>query len=327
MTVLFFVLVIAVIFVNGFTDAPNAIASAIATRAIKKNTAVLLAAVMNFIGIYIFVSFFPFVAQTITEIAYFDITANEGKTALISAMLSIVLWAVIAWKYGIPTSESHALIAGLTGAGIAITGDFSLISADAWAKVILGLFISLGAGAFSAFALTKAMCSLFKNRKKKAADAFFNKGQTAAALISAFMHGAQDGQKFIGVMMLMTAGAGSSVPFYMTAICACTMALGTLMGGGRIIKKIGLEMASIKNFQGFASDIGSIAVMLASTFCGIPQSTTHTKSAAIAGAGAAVRLKSVDMGILKEMLLAWVITFPLCAFLAFIMTKVFLLVF
>lgn len=327
-------LTLGVILVNGWTDAPNAIASCVATRAMKPRAAVRLAAVCNFSGLLVMTAFSPKVAETIYHIADFGADSSAALVALCAAMFSIVVWAVLAWAVGIPTSESHALIAGLTGAAIAMHGNLDGVSGAEWSKAILGLFLSLVLGFALGFAVTKLIRCVCRNAEKRRADRFFDKAQIAAAAGTAFMHGAQDGQKFMGVFLLGIAlsqgnvgGGAVCVPVWLTVVCSAVMALGTSVGGMKIIKSVGMDMVRLTNYQGLSADISAAVGLFVCSAAGMPVSTTHAKTAAIMGAGAAKRRRAVRLGVVKEMLLTWLLTFPCCGIIGFLTTRLFVLIF
>lgn len=325
------VLTLAVILVNGWTDAPNAIATAISTRAIAPRPAILMAAVFNFLGILVMTFINKTVAETIYNMVDFGSVASDARIALCAAMVAIVLWAVAAWVFGIPTSESHALIAGLTGAAIAIRGGLAGVNGGEWIKVIYGLVLSTFLGFFMGYAVVKGIELIFKRADRRKTNGFFQKAQIGGAAAMAFMHGAQDGQKFMSVFLLGmalnnndTATASFAIPFWLIVICSLTMGLGTSIGGYRIIKAVGMDMVKLETYQGFAADIAGAGCLLLSSLTGIPVSTTHTKTTAIMGVGAAKRLRSVDWSVVGEMVLTWVLTFPGCGLIGFIMAKLFL---
>lgn len=324
-------LVCASIFVNGWTDAPNAITTVVSTRVLSPKAAVGLAAVFNLLGVLVMGTA---VAQTISGIA--DLESLSGHDALVmfaAAQVSIVSWAVGAWKFGIPTSESHALIAGLTGAAFASGAP---VSGEAWIKVVEGLLISSILGFASGWGLTVAVGKTFGRMKKNTANKFFSFGQIASASAMAFSHGAQDGQKFMGVLAsVFTLGGvlgrlpdgNISIPIWVMLFCSAVMALGTSVGGYRIIKTMGMDMVKIEKYQGFSAEIGASACMIGATIFGIPLSTTNSKGTAIMGAAAARRLSNVNWGIVKEMVTAWILTFPCCAIIGYLMALLFRAIF
>lgn len=327
-------LTLAVILVNGWTDAPNAIATCISTRAMPPRAAILMAAFFNFLGILVMTSFNKTVAETIYNMVNFGDNSHDALVALCAAMVAIVLWATAAWRFGIPTSESHALIAGLSGAAIAMYGGIGGINGEEWIKVIYGLVLSTFLGFGMGWVFVKTIEFIFKGINRRKTQGFFQTAQVAGAAGMAFMHGAQDGQKFMGVFLLgvsLAKGNAStttfSIPFWLILLCSVVMGLGTSIGGYRIIKAVGMDMVKLEKYQGFAADAAGAACLLVSSLTGIPVSTTHTKTTAIMGVGAARRLRSVNWGIVKEMILTWVLTFPGCGLIGFLMARLFLAVF
>jgi len=327
------VLVLAVILVNGWTDAPNAIATCVSTRSMSADKAILMAAIFNFIGVFVMTKLNASIATTIYNIADFGGDTHDALVALCAAMVAIVVWATVASYFGIPTSESHALIAGISGAAIALHGGLSGINGSEWIKVIYGLVLSTFLGFFMGYFVVKLVELVFKWFDKRKTANFFGGAQIASAASMAFMHGAQDGQKFMGVFMLgmfLSKGEESSnfiIPVWLMIVCSLTMGLGTSIGGYRIIKAVGMDMVKLEKYQGFAADTAAASCLLISSVAGIPVSTTHTKTTAIMGVGAAKGLSRVNWGVVKEMVLTWVLTFPGCGLIAYFMTKLFILIF
>ena len=327
-------LTLGVILVNGWTDAPNAIASCVATRALKPRAAIIMAAVFNFLGVLVMTLLSPKVAETIYNMVDFGSNAREALIALCEAMFAIVVWAVLAWAFGIPTSESHALIAGLTGSAIAMHNNLDGVNGGEWAKVLFGLVFSLAIGFALGYFGTKLIQRLCKRADYRKANRFFDKGQVVAAAGTAFMHGAQDGQKFMGVFLLglaLSQGNVSpgavNVPVWLMILCSLVMAFGTSIGGMKIIKSVGMDMVKLEKYQGFAADISATAGLLICSVAGMPVSTTHAKTTAIMGVGAAKRFRAVNWGVAKEMVLTWILTFPGCGLIGFLMTKLFVFIF
>ncbi|MDL2220771.1 inorganic phosphate transporter, partial [Eubacteriales bacterium OttesenSCG-928-N14] len=319
------VLTLGVILVNGWTDAPNAIATAVSTRAIRPRAAILMAAIMNFLGVLVMTAINTTVAMTIYNMVDFGGNSSEALIALCAALFAIVVWATAAWWFGIPTSESHALIAGLSGAAIAMHGGLGGINGAEWIKVIYGLGLSTVLGFVMGYITVKGVQALFRRADRRRTSGFFGKAQVFGAAAMAFMHGAQDGQKFMGVFMLgifLAGGQGDAgtfiIPIWLMVLCSATIGLGTSIGGARIIKTVGMDMVKLEKYQGFSADIAAAFCLLLSSLTGIPVSTTHTKTTAIMGVGAAKRLSSVNWQVVKEMLLAWVLTFPGCGAIGFV---------
>ena len=328
------ILTLGTITVNGWTDAPNAIATCISTRSISPQGAIIMAAIFNFLGVFVMTTYNSKVAETIYNMVDFGGDAHYALIALCAAMFAIVVWATAAWWFGIPTSESHALIAGISGAAIALQGVIQGINFDEWVKVIYGLGLSLFLGFFSGWLVVKIVEYIFRGSDRRKTYGFFKNAQILSAAGMAFMHGAQDGQKFMGVFMLgvfLARGQASVtefvIPFWLIVLCSLVMAMGTSLGGMRIIKSVGMDMVKFETYQGFSADLaGVICLFLASVF-GLPVSTTHTKTTAIMGVGAARRISSVNWGIVKEMIIAWVLTFPGCGIISFLLAQVFMRLF
>ena len=327
-------LTMGVILVNGWTDAPNAIATCVSTRSMAPRPAILMAAVMNFLGVAVMTTFNASIAMTIYNMVDFGNNAQEALVALCAAMVAIVVWATAAWRFGIPTSESHALIAGLSGAAIAVHGSLQGINGAEWIKVIYGLLISSVLGFAMGFLIARLIALLFRSANRQDTQGFFRGAQIGGAAAMAFMHGAQDGQKFMGVFMLgvfLSQGVSTAtsfiIPLWLMILCSLVMGLGTSMGGMRIIKTVGMDMVKLEKHQGFAADIAAAGCLLISSLTGIPVSTTHTKTTAIMGVGASRRLSTLNLGVVKEMMLAWILTFPGCGLVGFLMAKLFAYVF
>lgn len=327
-------LTLAVVLVNGWTDAPNAIATAVSTRVIEPKKAIILAAVFNFLGVFTMTLITPRVATTISNMVNFGDYPDNALIALCAALVAIVIWATAAWYFGIPTSESHALIAGLSGAAIALSGGIKGINGSEWTKVLYGLAISTFIGFGLGWVLVKLVGFFFRRADRRHTRPFFRTAQIAGAAMMAFMHGAQDGQKFIGVFMLgmalssgVTGAAAFTIPVWLMILCSVVMALGTSIGGYRIIKAVGMDMVRLEVYQGFSADLAGALCLLFSSLGGIPVSTTHTKTAAIMGVGAAKRVSSVNWGVVREMVLTWILTFPGCGLIGFIIAKIFIVIF
>ncbi len=324
-------LTLGVIFVNGFTDAPNAIATAVCSRCIGLNSAILMAGVFNFLGVLVMTLLNSSVAESISNIVNLGQESKWGLVTLASALFSVVSYGVIAWAFAIPTSESHALISGLTGSAIALRGVQSGVNIGEWTKVIVGLVLSVALGFIVGFYICKFVMLLFKNIKKHSGDIFFKYAGIISAALTSFMHGAQDGQKFMGVIILTMfiskgkkVSNGIDVPLWIILLCAVTLGLGTLCGGRKIIKTVGVDMVRLQKFQAFSSDMAATVSLMVCTVMGCPVSTTHVKTASIIGVGGAVRKSSVNIKPFGSMVLAWMLTFPLCALLSYCVTKLFI---
>lgn len=327
-------LTLGVILVNGWTDAPNAIATCVSTRAIGVRKAIIMAAIFNFLGVFVMTAINASVAMTIYNMVDFGGDAQASLIALCAAMAAIVIWATAAWYFGIPTSESHALIAGISGAAVAIQNSFSGINPAEWVKVLWGIVLSTILGFGLGFATSKLTVFLFRNQNRVKCEKFFSGAQVCGGAAMAFMHGAQDGQKFMAVFLLGAAFANGqsdttsfAVPIWLMILCSVVIGLGTSIGGYRIIKSVGMDMVKLKPYQGFAADLSATLCLLLSSLTGIPVSTTHTKTTSIMGVGAARRISNVNWGVVKELVMTWICTFPGCGLLGFAMAKLFLMIF
>jgi PiT family inorganic phosphate transporter len=328
------ILTLSVILVNGWTDAPNAIATCVSTRSLSVESAILMAAIFNFLGVFLMTIVNANVALTIYNMVDFGGNYKEALVALCAALFAIVTWATAAWWFGIPTSESHALIAGITGAAIALHNGFQGINGNEWIKVLYGLALSSFLGFFMGWIVVKITESIFRGIVRWKANIFFQYAQVASGAAMAFMHGAQDGQKFMGVFMLGIFLANGQanvtnfyIPVWMMLLCSIVMGLGTSIGGYRIIKSVGMDMVRLQKYQGFSADMAAATCLFLSSMVGIPVSTTHTKTTAIMGVGAAKRLSSVNWGIVNEMVVAWILTFPGCGIIGYLMAKLFMIIF
>ena len=324
---------IGVIIVNGATDAPNAIATAVSTRAMKPRHAIIMAAVFNFLGLLLVSLVSTAVAHTIFSMVDFGGNSHQALTALMAAMVAIIVWGAAAWWFGIPTSQSHSLIAGLTGAAIALMNGVDAINWSEWVKVIYGILLSTLMGFAFGWANFKIIRRVFRNANRQSANRFFKWAQILAGAGVAFMHGAQDGQKFMSIFILaimMAAGMGTNtasmvLPLWLMILCAINMGLGTAVGGERIIKSVGVDMVKLEAVQGFAASLSTCVSLVVATFGGMPVSTTHTNTTAIMGVGASKNPKSVKWSIAIDMVKTWILTFPGCGLMGFIFAKVFLI--
>lgn len=327
-------LTLGVIFVNGWTDAPNAIATAVTTRSINIRPAIIMSAVFNFLGVLLMTMINSSVASTISNMVDFGTDTQMALVALCAALFSIVVYSVGASIFGIPTSESHSLIAGLTGAALAVQGGLDGVNGQEWIKVIYGLVLSLALGFALGWGICKALTIVCANMDRRRTNKTFKYAQIFGAAAMSFMHGAQDGQKFIGVLLLGVAFCNgqpdlvnAAIPIWLMMLCSITMGVGTSVGGEKIIKSVGMDMVKLETFQGFSADLAGAACILLSTLTGIPVSTTHTKTSAIMGVGAVKRLSAINFSVVKDMMLTWVFTFPGCGLISFVMAKVFMMVF
>ena len=305
-------LVLAAEFVNGWTDAPNAIATVVSTRVMTPRAAVVMATIFNAIG-----------AMSGTAVAH---TIGKGIVepgainllTVAAAMISIVVWSTVAWRFGLPTSESHALIAGLTGAGFATAGPEVLLW-DGWSKVLIGLGFSTFLGFGMGLMLIAVILRLSRRQTPGRVRNVFGKLQVLSAMFMAFGHGSNDGQKFVGMFTLALVLGGAMPEFdpqwWIILICSLVMGVGTSIGGWRIIRTMGMRMVKLEPHQGFAAETAAATCIELASRLGIPLSTTHTINTAIMGVGASRRLSAVRWGVVREVVAAWILTFPVCALL------------
>jgi PiT family inorganic phosphate transporter len=312
------VLILAAEFVNGWTDAPNAIATVVSTRVMRPQHAVLMASVLNAAGAFAGTAVASTIGKGILRAEAIDVQTVGA------AMMGIVIWSTAAWYYGLPTSESHGLIAGLAGAGLATAGP-SVLLAEGWEKVGIGLIFSTFLGFGMALVFMILILWLFRRSHPGTVRRVFGRLQIASAALMAFSHGSNDGQKFIGVFTLALVLGGVlpifQVPAWVILLCAATMGLGTAIGGWRIIKTMGLRLTKLEPVHGFAAETAAGLTIQGAAIFGIPLSTTHTISTAIMGVGASRRLSAVRWGVARSIVLAWILTFPICGLIAYVTAK------
>ncbi len=300
---------------NGFNDAANAIAAVIGSRALSPRAAIAMAAFFNFAG-----------AATGTAVA---LTIGKGivdaqaltLTTIIAGAGAIVIWAVVATRYGIPISLTHGLVAGLVGAGITISGSGSIV----WgvlAKVISAVGIAPLLGFAGGFLLMVTIMWLFRGSALAKVRTIFNNLHILSAAFMAYSHGKNDGQMPIGLMsmalMVYYGWSEFQIPFWVIAVSAASISLGTATGGWRVIRTLGLRITNLRPVQGFAATTSAATVIEIASHFGIPVSTTHCMSTSIMGVGATRRLSAVRWGIARSIVLAWILTFPICGILGWI---------
>jgi PiT family inorganic phosphate transporter len=321
---LVFIIVLIIIgeVVNGWTDAPNAIATVISTRALTPRVAILLATSFNIAGAFSGTA----VATTIGT----GIVRPEAINLITmgAAMLALILWGVGAWRLGLPVSKSHALISGLSGAGVAVAGPTVLIW-EGWEKVLIGLIFSSLLGVVVGWAIAKWIQLCFAQTNPSKSRNHFRKLQMLSAASVAFSHGSNDGQKFMGAFSLALLLGGIIptfyIPYWVILICAVTMGIGTSVGGMRIVKTLGIKLMHLETYQGFSAETAAASTILVASHFGIPLSTTHTIGTAIAGVGLAKHRKLLRWGVFTHIIYAWIFTFPVCFILAYGIAKSFYL--
>jgi PiT family inorganic phosphate transporter len=310
--------------VNGWTDAPNAIATVVSTRVLSPGRAVIMASVLNFLGAMSGTAVAATIGKGIVE------TQAINLVTVGAAMVGIIFWSTLAWKFGLPTSESHALVAGLAGAGLATAGPSVLLWVG-WKKVLIGLAFSTFLGFGAGLAMMLAIAWLFHSRPPNRVRRLFGKLQILSAAFMAFSHGSNDGQKFIGVFTLALVLGGLLPQFHVSweviLICSLVMGIGTSIGGWRIIRTMGLHMVKLETPSGFSAETAAACCIELASRLGIPLSTTHTINTAIMGVGASKRLSAVRWGVVGELVVAWILTFPVCGVLAWLVASCFKVIF
>ncbi len=320
--VITFIIVLAFEAVNGWTDAPNAIATVISTRVMAPGAAVAMAAFFNLVGALSGTA----VATTIgKDIINLDVVPLEVLAAGAGA---VVIWSSFAFFFGLPTSESHGLVAALAGAGVAVAGTDVLLW-DGWRKVFEGLGAAVTGGFLGGLTAMLALFWLIRRLSPSAVRRIFSPLQMASAAFMAWSHGTADGQKSIGVLAAAIAiyegkGAeGFHVPLWIIFLAATTMAVSTALGGWRIIRTLGMRLTHLEPVHGFAAETVAAATLAATARLGIPLSTTHTIGSAIMGVGASKRLSAVRWGIGYNIVAAWILTFPICFALGWLLALLF----
>ncbi|HWP28193.1 MAG TPA: inorganic phosphate transporter [Chloroflexota bacterium] len=304
-------------FINGFHDTANAIATSVATRVLSPVQAVVMAGVLNFVGALTGTA----VATTVGK----GIIAPEQVTQhlVLAALCSAIIWNLLTWWYGIPSSSSHALVFSIVGAGVA-AGGWGIIQAPGVEKVLQGLVFSPLLGFGGAFLIMLALLRLFGRAAPMNVTRVFGKAQLVSAAYMAFAHGSNDAQKTMGVITMALAsyygwsGAEWTVPAWVILAAAMAMGLGTMMGGWRIIRTMGLKVVELRPIHGFAAETAAATVIELASRLGIPISTTHTISSAIMGVGATRRLSAVRWGVAGNIVTAWVLTIPPCVLLGWL---------
>ena len=307
-------------FLNGFHDAANSIATVVGTRILRPLQAVSLAAAANFVGPFVFG---VAVATTIGK----GIINPDFVTIyiVIGALIGAIIWDIITWLLGLPTSSSHALVGGILGAGIAGAGFHAIIFAGL-EKVLTGIVVSPIVGLVAAFLLATFLLTLFAKKRPGKVNSVFGKLQLVSATYFSLTHGANDGQKTMGIiaLILLTEGVISKfeVPYYVIIMAAFAISFGTFLGGWRIVKTMAVRITQLKPYQGFAAETGGASILATLAWLGIPASTTHAISGAIMGAGAVKRISAVRWGIGKRIIWAWVITIPASSVVAYVSTLI-----
>lgn len=309
------VLALAFDFINGFHDTANAIATAVSTKALSPRHAIIMASLMNFIGAIAFTG----VAKTIAkDIVNLDSIAN-GSVVILAALVSAIAWNLITWYFGIPSSSSHALIGSIAGAAIAAAG-VSSINFKGFTSIIKSLLVSPILAFLVGYIVFTIFKNVFKNLNLSRTNIGFRRVQAITAAIQAFAHGTNDAQKSMGIITMALVSnnliKSGDIPFWVQLACATAMALGTSVGGWRIIKTVGTQIMKIKPVNGVAADLSSALVIFGASKIGLPVSTTHVISSSIMGVGTSYRVRAVKWDTGKRMIITWFITLPISAALS-----------
>ncbi|MEA1959390.1 MAG: inorganic phosphate transporter [Chloroflexota bacterium] len=309
MFILIIILAVGFAIINGFNDAANAIATVIGTRVLSPIKAVAMAAVFNFVG-----------AATGLAVA---ITIGKGIVApdyldygvIIAALAAVIIWGAAATYLGLPVSISHSFVAGLVGAGIAAAGSISIVWGT-FGKVVASVAIAPALGFAGGLLLMVALLWILRRRAPLKVEGLFSRLQILSAAFMSYAHGKNDGQMPIGIMamalMIHTGGTEFHVPFWIIGLSAGAISLGTAFGGRRVIRTVGMRITALRPVQGFAAITAAAAVVETASVLGIPVSTTHCVSSSVMGVGSTKRFSAVRWGVARSIVLAWVLTFPIC---------------
>jgi PiT family inorganic phosphate transporter len=314
------VIILALIFdfINGFHDTANAIATSVSTRVLSPKAAVSMATVLNMVGALSGTAVAKTVGAGLVEASCIT------QVTVISALIAAIVWDLTTWYFGLPTSSSHAILSGVVGAAIATAGTDIIIQKGVY-KVITGLILSPIIGFILSFFFMIFLLWLFGRSTPTLVSHLFGRLQLLSAAYMAFSHGGNDAQKTMGIITMALVNyyglSEFNVPLWVIFACAMAMAFGTAFGGWRVIKTLGMRLVQLRPIQGFAAETSAATVIEIASRMGLPLSTTHVISSTIMGVGASKRFSAVKWGIGGNILLAWVLTLPVCAFLAWLICK------
>ncbi|WP_066316571.1 inorganic phosphate transporter [Bacillus sp. FJAT-29814] len=315
LTVLIVVFALSFDFINGFHDTANSIATSVSTKALKPRQAILLAAIMNFVGAMTFTG----VAKTISKDIVDPFTLSNGSVVILAALIAAIFWNLLTWYYGIPSSSSHALIGSIAGAALAAEG-VNALNYSGFIKILEALLLSPVLAFVVGYIIYSIFKVVFKNFNLTKTNRNFRYLQVATAALQSFSHGTNDAQKAMGIitMALIANGyqSGDDVQTWVQISCATAMGLGTSVGGWKIIKTVGGKIMKIRPINGVAADLTGAAVIFGASYIHVPVSTTHVISSGILGVGASHRIKGVKWDTAQRMLVTWVITLPITALIA-----------
>ena len=308
------VLALSFDFINGFHDSANAIATSVLTRALSMKNAIVLAAVLNFIGAMIWTGVAKTIGKGIVDPRL--VAGKQGQMLILAALLGAIAWNLFTWWRGLPSSSSHALIGSVVGAGVAARG-IGVLNGHGLAKIFGSLVFSPIIGFIAGSFLMIVIMNVFAQQAPSRLNRHFKLLQVVSASFMSFTHGSNDAQKSMGIitMALVVAYPAMSfqVPTWVKVSCALAMALGSAAGGWRIIKTVGKKVMGLQPVHGFAAETAAAGVVLAATLLHAPVSTTHVISSSIMGVGSAKRLSDVRWGIVSQIVLAWLMTLPVSA--------------
>jgi PiT family inorganic phosphate transporter len=324
------VIALAVLFdyINGFHDTANAIATSVSTRALRPEHAILMSATANFVGALTGTA----VAKTISSGLADTPSGSAGQTIVAAALIGAIVWNLITWRFGIPSSSSHALIGGLLGAVIASVGASAIKVQGVIDRVIVPLVLSPVAGIVIGFLLMVVIFNVFQHASPRRMNDRFRRLQVVSAAFMAFSHGSNDAQKTMGIMTLALIAAGilpadSAIPLWVIVLAATAISFGTAAGGWRIIKTMGQKVVKLDPVHGFAAETTAASIILTASHFGMPVSTTHVISSAIIGVGSSDRMSAVRWGVAGNIVIAWILTLPaagLAAAVAYVVISPFL---
>ncbi|HLO35211.1 MAG TPA: inorganic phosphate transporter [Candidatus Deferrimicrobium sp.] len=313
------VLALAVLFdyINGFHDTANAIATSVSTRALRPEHAILMSATANFVGALTGTA----VAKTISSGLATTPDGSTGQTIVAAALIGAIIWNLITWRFGIPSSSSHALIGGLLGAVIASVGASAIKVQGVIDKVIVPLVLSPVLGVLIGFLMMVVILNVFRRANPRRMNDRFRRLQVLSAGFMAFSHGSNDAQKTMGIMTLALIAAGilppdATIPLWVIVLAATAISFGTAAGGWRIIRTMGQKVVKLDPVHGFAAETTAASIILTASHFGMPVSTTHVISSAIIGVGASTRLSAVRWGVAGNIVIAWILTIPASALAA-----------
>jgi PiT family inorganic phosphate transporter len=301
-------------FLNGFHDAANSIATVVSTRVLSPRVAVIWAAFFNFVAAF---TFGTAVARTMGQ-GMVDLRF-VNLYVILAGLIGAIFWDLVTWYYGLPISSSHALIGGYAGAAVAKAG-WGVILLSGWTKTLLFIILSPAIGLILGAALMVAVYWIFRNWAPQRLDRYFRKLQLLSAAAYSFGHGTNDAQKTMGIVsgVLFTAGILDHfyIPFWVVLMAHAAIGLGTLAGGWRIVKTMGMKITKLKPVGGFCAETAAATSLLGTALAGIPVSTTHTIAGAIMGVGSVQRLSAVRWGLAGRIVWAWILTIPVAGLVA-----------